>query len=175
MADTIGACAPASLHVYITTNLQALYSRRGMWINSAPQGVLAGMLGPLSPFLCNDYRQAFYVSPDQLAALWSDMCSVPAEAIGGKLHGQFLRRLREAAKRGGLEMSDLLAAQPGSQPAIAAVAAARIKISAPVPFHPLQCPTHGKSMALFQDHVMRTMREFVDYTQSSEYLEGAST
>lgn len=171
MADTTRACAPAPLHVYIGTNLQALYAHRGMWSNGAPQGVLVGMLGPWVPFLSNNYRQAFYVSTDQLAALWRDMCSVPAEVIGGKQHGQFLRRLREAAKRGGLEMSDILAAQPGSQPALSAVPAARIKTAAPVPFHPLQRPAQGKAVALFQDHVMRTMREMVDFSQSSAYGE----
>lgn len=172
-ADDGKACAPAPLYVFITTNLQTLYARRGMWINGAPQGVLYGMLGQLVPFLSNDYRQTFYVTPDQLAALWRDMCSVPREAIGGQQQGQFLRRLREAAKRGGLEMSELLAAPPGSQTgALATVPTARTKTSGAGPFRPLLCPPTGKAKLLFQEHVMRTVREFVDFTQSSEYLQG---
>lgn len=173
MADTTRACAPAPLHVHITSNMQALYARCGMWINGSPQGVLAGMLGPLVPFLSNDERQTFYVSADQLAALWRDMLSVPAEAVGGCQHAQFLRRLREAARRAGTGIAEILAAQPGAHPTLGTLQAAAITTAAPVPFHPLLCPSHGKAMALFQDHVMRTVREFVDYTQSSEYMQGA--
>ncbi len=173
MANSIVTAAPACLYVYITTNLQSLYATRGMWLNGQPQGVLAGMLGPLVPCLSTAHRQAFYVSPDQLAALWRDLCSVPPEVIGGQRHAQFLRRLREAANRGGLEMSDLLDAQPGSLPSMASSSAAgRTKTAAPVPFHPLRCPSHGKALTLFRDHVMRTVREFVDYSQGSEYLQG---
>ena len=166
--DATEACAPAPLYIGITTNLQALYARRGMWINGAPQGVLAGMLGPVVPFLSNDDRQVFYVTPDQLAALGQDICSVPIQAIGGRQRAQFLRRLREAAARGGLKIPNIAAAQQGSQ-ATALATPAGVKTPAPVPFHPLLCPPHGKALSLFQDHVMRTMREFVDYTQSSAY------
>jgi hypothetical protein len=175
MADFDGTCSPAPLYVYISRNMQALYARRGMWCNDAPQGRLAAMLGSVVPFLSNACRQAFYVTPDQLAALWRDMCSVPPEAIGGHQHGQFLRRLREAALRGGLDIQQLLASEDGTLSPAGPVPAPLARSAMPAPFLPLQRPTQAKAAALFTDHVWRTMRDFVDYSQSSAYLQGDRT
>lgn len=155
------ACAPAPLHVFITTRMQALYASRGMWANGAPQGVLAGMLGPLVPYLSNRDRQAFYVTAEQLAALWRDFIALPPAAVGLHQRAQFLRRLREAGWSVGLDMHTLQTT-PGAP---APTGAAR-------PFHPLRCPADRKARALFQDHVMRTLRDFVDHTQTSSYLKG---
>lgn len=160
MAHAQGASAPAPLHVYLSNNMQAFYARRGMWHNGSPQGALQGMLGPVVPFLCNTHRQAFYLTPEQLAALRADLLAIPATAMGRHQRAQFLRRLREAASR-----ADLVLPATDGQPTTAQPTAG----AAPIPFAPLQAPAHGKAKALFQDHVMRTMREFVDFTQGSSY------
>lgn len=157
-ASAATAGAPAPLHVYITRNMQAFYARRGMWRNGSPQGALTGMLGPLVPLLSNDHRQAFYVTAEQLAALAADISRVPEGAMRGNQRAQFLRRLREAAGRASL----VLPAQPG-QPLRAAASCHT------VPFTALQAPTHGKAAALFSEHVMRTVRDFVDFTQTTAY------
>lgn len=165
MADSrsLGIPTPIPLYVYITRSMQALYAVRGMWSNGSPQGALTGMLGEQVPFLSNDYRQAFYVTLEQMAALERDIGTVPAGAIGHHQRAQFLRRLREAARRGSLDLPAVQSCHRG-EPAADPCA---------VPFQPLVRPTHGKAAALFEEHVMRTVRDFIDFTQSSDYLQGA--
>lgn len=169
MAALPGGGAPAPLFVYITNNMQALYARRGMWAGGAPQGALAGMLGPIAPAWCNEHRQAFFVSPAQLADLWRDLTAPRAITEGGRHQSaQFQRRLRESALRAGLNLPDILKAFPGTWSQGSAAAAA------PPPLVPLQGPAAGQARDAFERHVMRTTREFVVFTQGSQYLKGAN-
>lgn len=137
------AAAPGAAYINITHRMQALYAVRGMWANGAPAGMLVPMLGPRIVERRAELNAAFFwVTPAQLEALQRDAESL---AVGGRQIAQFLRRLREAARRAGW-----LAPPPS-------------------PFKPLVCPPCGMARAAFEKHVMDCLYEVIAYSQESVY------
>ena len=160
------SAVPVPLYVYITTSMQALYERRGMW-RDGPRGVLAAMLGAPVPVLSNKDRQTFYVTRDQLAALRADAEAMPPQAWPTyHQRAQFLRRLREAELRSGLLV------QPQAASAARQIARRAPAAPAPLPFT-WERPEQGPAKKLLEDHIIKTLRDFVDYSQGAAYTEGA--
>jgi hypothetical protein len=146
--------------ITISKNMQAHYARRGLWVGGEPIGVLRDMLGRRVDFERPAAAAVFRVSPDQCEALARDIAAQPVYTSFGNLaqRTQFLRRLREAAG-----MPSGVGAACRSSPAPSTV----------VPFE-LNRPLGGKAEKAFAEHVMRTVREFVDYTQSGDFEQGAA-
>jgi hypothetical protein len=161
-----GAHAPAPGTAYFTLSpaLQTFYAARGMWINGQPQGALASMLGPMAwlgtAWASGQRPISFWASDEQLAALADDLRSVGPRGLNGAQLAQTLRRLREAAVRSGSTLATVPSVRPRETAGETAPA---------TPFEPLRCPPAGKAKQCFEEHVMRMIRDFVDFTQSSAY------
>ena len=145
-------------YISIGERMQAHYARRGLWVGGEPIGVLRDMLGRRVDFERPAAAAVFRVTPDQCEALARDSEAQPVFTSfrNPAQRAQFLRRLREAA--GAPRRGD--ATRPASS-----------ALPTPVPFE-LTRPLGGRAEKAFAEHVMRTMREFVDFTQSSDYTEG---
>lgn len=150
-------------YIALSTSLQAFYARRGMWRDGKPAGLLASWLGEPCPWKAPGNAVVHGTTHAGLDALAADAESVPPQAWPTPhQRAQFLRRLREAAIRaGGAGESPTRLAAPSTSTPHAGRA---------LPFEPLCIPAEGsRARQAFADHVMRTMREFVDYTQGSEF------
>ena len=152
-----------SPYIALSVNMLSFYARRGMWTDDKPAGLLATWLGERCPWKSTGCTVVYWTTHDGLDALAADAESVPPQAWPTPhQRAQFLRRLREAAIRaGGAGDSPTRLAAPSTSTPHAGRA---------LPFEPLCIPAEGsRARQAFADHVMRTMREFVDYTQGSEF------
>jgi len=159
--------------ITISEGMQAHYARRGLWVDGEPIGALREMLGRRVDFERPAAAAVFRVTPDQCEALARDIAAQPVYTSfrNPQQRSQFLRRLREAA---GLPRGRNLLPGPANSPGLAG--GARLPTPAPqtgVPFE-LARPVGGKAEKAFAEHVMRTVRDFVDYTQSSDFEQGAA-
>lgn len=154
------ASTPAAGQPYINLSaaMQAFYARRGMWAKGEPCGMLANWLGTRAPWT-NPYYVSYWTTPTGLAAMVADALDVPSQAwTTPQQRPQFLRRLRESGERAGVPAHlQLKRDRP------CAVELHR-------PFSDLSVPAEGtKTREAFERHLMNTLREFVEYTQGSEY------
>lgn len=149
-------------YISITAAMQAFYATRGMWQGGCPQGLLATWLGEQCPWPSST-GAAYWTTYEGLQSLHDDACAVPPQAWpSDHQRAQFLRRLRESAMRAG----------KGAVPTEAVSRPNRLRdtaVGAAVPFEPLVCPPAGRQRKAFEDHVMKTVRDFVDFTQGSAY------
>jgi hypothetical protein len=156
-------------YIGLSNHLQAFYVRRGMWADGKPRGLLATWLGEPVPWTVPYAVHgcvAYWTTHEGLAAMRDDAIAAPPQAWRTyHQRAQFLRRLREAGERAGAPVG-----QPQPKPP-------RFGQVAPPaapgePFATLAVPPEGtKARAAFERHVMRTLREFVDYTQGTAYTE----
>lgn len=155
---------PGGPYVTLHSAMQAFYARRGMWTGGEPRGLLAVWLGPRCPWKAPTAGAVFWTTPDGLAAMAADAEAAPPQAWHTyHQRGQFLRRLREAGHRaGGLttmhraSMGSPAAPQPGQSP--------------PRAFDALVCPPAGsRAHAAFVRHVGLTLRELVEFSQTSAW------
>jgi len=162
-----GATTPAAAYIHLTTNMQAFYAGRGMWLDGQPRGVLASMLGERCPWAGQYGNVSFWVTPEQIQALRTDFATCTARcALSGQQAGQFLRRLREAEARSGLPVfaQRAIGGSPSPQ------APARASALAAMPFTPLVCPPAGtRARQAFEKHVFDCLRDVVDFQQTSAY------
>lgn len=169
MADSTLHPAPGAPYLNLSDAMQAFYARRGMWRDGAPAGMLAQWLGERCPWTGYGPIVAHWIAPGGLDALAADALAAPPQAWQTyHQRAQFLRRLREAGQRAGMTP----AASIGSAAEAAAPGAAVVALPPAVPFEPLRVPTGGKARAAFEVHVMRTVRELVEFTQGSMYSAG---
>lgn len=151
--------------------LQSFYTSRGMWAANRPRGELAkivrGAVIDVQP--CGNVK--FRMTLDQIQALRRDVRDAPFVPVGGQAMGQIERRLREAAVRLGATSSSIpkRSIQPPAGGAVRPRAGQRSRPPAPTPFEPLQAPAAGAAKERFEERCMRTLREFVVFTQSSAY------
>lgn len=158
MADDTLPCGTGRPgYITISKRMQEHYARRGLWVGGEPIGALRDMLGPRVDYVRPGAPAVFRVTPDQCEALARDIEAQPVHTSFRNVQQrhQFLRRLREAA--GLRSWRAPLPPSPAPSPAI--------------PFE-LSRPLGGKAEKAFAEHVMRTVREFVDYTQSSDFEQG---
>lgn len=166
MADSLPSAAPRPFvtpgtpYITITDGLRGFYAARGMWANGQPQGALAAMLGARTPWK-SATGDSFFVSSAQLEELKRDLIENGPRGLNPWQISQSLRRFREAAVRSG--------APAGAGRGIERQAASSAVRA--MPFEPLKCPASGKAKQSFEDHVMRTIRDFIDYSQSSAYMQ----
>lgn len=157
------SAAPGMPYIALSDTMQAFYARRGMWRDGAPAGLLANWTGERCPWTPPASTVQHWTTSEGPRAMAADAEAAPPQAWRTyHQKAQFLRRLRESAERAGCRQ-------------VEAPAAARTPDRASgAPFEPLHIPADGTAARrAFVEHVMATVREFVDYTQGSEYA-GAS-
>lgn len=180
---------PPRTRVYFGYALQGYYINRGMWSGNEPQGELAALLNGAEPQIDSTGGATFYLSLDQLRALQHHILHAPVEVqfASGQSRGQALRRLREAIEQlefprvapgphrgpaGGAPVTRAQARQASSGNRKVRASSSR----APVPFVSLQAPVGDPAkVRSFEEHVMKTLRDFVDFTQSSAYMDASET
>ncbi len=150
--------------VTVSVGMQNYFAQQGLWVDGAPCGKLALLLDrrvtPLAPL---DAR--FIVTPQQLEELIREVAVPKPAGVTGQQWAQFLRRLYES-KAKPIYMGPLV------NPATGAVLRRSDQGPAAVPFEPLQRPAQGPAKVKFEDRLMQTLREFVDFTQSSAWIDG---
>ena len=156
MATNILHPAPGLPYINLSNGMQAFYARRGMWANGAPRGMLATWLGDRADE--TRFYVSYWTTKEGLEAMAADACNAPPQAWPNyHQKAQFLRRLSEAGERAGTR-SLHLKRRVGTAPAT------------PAAFTELRVPPEGtRPRQAFEQHVMKTLREFVEYTQGSEY------
>lgn len=174
--DTLPCNTGRSGYITISEGVQAHYARRGLWVGGEPIGALRDMLGRRVDYERPTAAAVFRVTPDQCEALARDIVAQPVYTSfrTSQQRAQFLRRIREAA--GMPRGRNLLPVQSNlperGLPGLArAPRMANPTPPAGVPFE-LARPIGGKAEKAFAEHVMKTVRDFVDYTQSSEFERG---
>lgn len=151
---------PGVPFINLSDAMRAFYARRGMWANGAPRGMLALWLGEQLPQHCN-YYVSFWTTHEGLQAMSADACAAPPQAwTNHHQRAQFLRRVREAGERAGVPA--YMQRQTNRMP--------RGQVPPAAPFAELSVPPVGtKTREAFERHVMKTLREFVEYSQGSAY------
>ncbi|MBY0469147.1 MAG: hypothetical protein K2Q07_09245 [Burkholderiaceae bacterium] len=145
------------MYVRITPALQRFYAARGMWCNGEPCSALAAMLGPKTPWQSLEGSE-FFVTSAQIADLYRDIHDNGRRGLNGHQVGATLRRLREAAARGGVVIG---MARPTHNPSP--------DVGVATPFEPLICPPPGKARQAFERHVMDCVHDVVARSQESTY------
>lgn len=159
----VGADPAGRPHINLSGKLRAFYARRGMWAADRPCGALAQWLGERCPWTAPLGSVAHWTTHEGLVAMAADAIAAPPQAWAtGHQRAQFLRRLKEAGIRAGGARAATQADMPApEQPTRAGV-----------PFAPLRIPPAGtRAHAAFVEHVGRTLRELVEHSQSSEWID----
>lgn len=154
-------------YIALSASMQAFYERRGMWVNNEPAGMLATWLGERCPWKAPGCTAVYWTTPDGLSAMAADAAAAPAQAwTTYHLCAQFLRRLREAAIRAG----GTAIAMTNSPATRLAAPSTPTNACRATPFEALRIPAEGtRARRALDEHVMRTVREFVDYSLGSEF------
>lgn len=154
--------APGTPFINLSTAMQAFYARRGMWLDGKPAGLLATWLGDPCPWKVAYDGVAYWTTHAGLHAIRDDAIAAPLQGWTSYHQcAQFLRRLREAE------------AKAGGKPPYATPLSSTRRVASTTPgapFEPLSIPAGDKARKAFELHVMTTVREFIDFTQSSAYM-----
>lgn len=154
-------------HIRFTPRVQEVCTKHGLWRGDQPQGALAALLMGAKRLVAPQTGHLYYECDtsqvDMLLAFADALhCSLTAAGLSqadGAALAQWRRRIREASGRAAP------AWRPHPAPATARPPTSR---TATVQLFGLP-PTEPAAKAAYQQHVIKTLRDLVDFSQSSAY------